>query len=37
MQVGANVAIADSAGDILTLNAITKTTLAANLSDFRFS
>jgi hypothetical protein len=35
-QNGANLAITDSAGDVLTLNAITKTALNANPSVFRF-
>jgi hypothetical protein len=35
-QVGANVVIADSASDALTLNNVTKATLAANPSDFQF-
>ena len=36
-QVGGNLQIADSAGDVLTLNAMTKATLSANPSDFRFT
>ncbi len=35
-QVGANVVIADSTSDTLTVNNVTKATLAANPSDFRF-
>jgi len=36
-QVGANLQIADSAGDVLTLNAMIKATLSANPSDFKFT
>jgi hypothetical protein len=36
-QNGANLAITDSAGDILTLNGITKATLNQNPSVFRFA
>jgi hypothetical protein len=35
-QTGANVVIADSAGDTLTLNATTKATLTANSGDLKF-
>jgi hypothetical protein len=35
-SLGANFAITDAVGDTLTLNEVTKATLAANQSDFRF-
>ena len=36
-SLGANVAITDALGDTLTLNKVTKATLVANQSDFRFT
>ena len=35
-QSGANVAITDTAGDVLTLSNVTKATLAANPSALKF-
>ena len=37
VQIGANVQIMDASFDTLTLNNVTKTTLAANPGDFRFT
>jgi len=37
VQVGANVQITDPTGDTIILNSVSKTTLAANPSDFRFA
>ena len=36
-SLGANAAITDALVDTLTLNKVTKSTLVANQSDFRFT
>jgi hypothetical protein len=37
VQVGANVQITDPTGDTIILNSVSKATLAAKPSDFRFA